>query len=118
RLPLSVRRAIDAARPDVVHTLLGNVRIMELALKVARYAGVPIVPHFMDDWPSTLYSQGEMWGVARARTARALRRVLSKSPVILVIGEAMAREFSTRYHRPTRIAGFGVDPHEWEHPRI
>jgi glycosyltransferase involved in cell wall biosynthesis len=71
---------------------------MKLALKVSEAAGdVPIIPHFMDDWPSTLYADGRLCGIPRKALVRLLRRVFQHAPLGFCIGKAMAEVFKARY---------------------
>lgn len=104
-LPKEVRRYTGDFRPEVVHSLMGSVRAMRLALKLSRRYDVPVVPHFMDDWPSTLYSSGQALGLARRETLRTLDQVIERSPVLLAIGQDMAEEYTTRFDRPTTVVG-------------
>ncbi|HCS61369.1 MAG TPA: hypothetical protein DIW46_08240 [Microbacterium sp.] len=95
--------------PDVIYTLLGNVRIMKLAIALSEELDIPIVPHFMDDWPGTLYPNGELGGRARSSALRSLDRVLDRSPVLVCIGDMMAAEYRQRYARPVHVAAFGIE---------
>jgi hypothetical protein len=86
--------------PDVVYSLLGSDRVIRIARSVARRTGAPLVPHFMDDWPSTLYSSGELGGLARSVTMKHLANTLAESPVALCISAVMADEYSNRFSIP------------------
>jgi glycosyltransferase involved in cell wall biosynthesis len=96
----AVDRFIKRFSPDVVYSLLGSVRVTRLAVAVSRRYDVPLVPHFMDDWPATLYSAGELHGVARKRLGKHLERALARSPLALCISDAMCEEFQVRYGLP------------------
>jgi glycosyltransferase involved in cell wall biosynthesis len=91
-------RWIQEFRPDVIYSCLGNARLMKLALTVSKAAGdVPIVPHFLDDWPDTLYADGRMWGMPRHILECLLKSLLQRAPMGFCIGELMAEEYKTRY---------------------
>lgn len=109
RVPRRLREAAQEFAPDAIYTLLGNVRIMKLAVALSEKLNVPIVPHFMDDWPSTLYPNGELRGRARLEVERTLERVVRRSPVVMCIGNRMAEQYNTTYARPTRVAAFGIE---------
>lgn len=109
RLPAALLARVAEFRPTVLHTLLGNVRIMKLALALSVKFDIPIVPHFMDDWPRTLYPNGELRNRARSLVKRALANVIARSPVLLCIGDKMAAEYGERYARPTHVAAYGID---------
>ena len=96
-------------RPDLVYSVLGGVWMMRLAVEVATRSGRPLVPHFMDDWPSTMYTDRELFGLARRRVGTGLREVLGVAPMGLAISEQMADEYQTRYARPFAPFGNSVD---------
>lgn len=100
RLDVATRSWLRSIGPDVVYTPLGNVRVSRVAVQVGEYLGCPVVPHFLDDWPSTLYSSGELGGHARKFVDRQIGRVLSRAPMGLAISPDMAREFGERYGIP------------------
>ncbi|MEU4773241.1 glycosyl transferase family 1 [Micromonospora sp. NPDC023644] len=87
-------------RPEVVYSVLGSVRVMRLACGIARHCGVPLVPHFMDDWPTTLYADGELLGLGRRAAEANLREVMRLSRSGLCISTPMADEYRRRYRIP------------------
>ncbi len=93
----SLRQWIREFAPDVIYSYLGAIRLMRLVREIARDLRVPVVPHFMDDWPSTLYEHSILAPVLRRKLQSELREVLNFSPTRLAIGEEMAREFDGRY---------------------
>ena len=97
RYPASLRVFVDDFSPEVVYSPLGSARIVRLAGRVARMAAVPLVPHFMDDWPHTLYSSGELCGLAHRQMRRDLRRALAHAKVGLAISQAMAEEYAAEF---------------------
>jgi glycosyltransferase involved in cell wall biosynthesis len=97
-LPGAAGRWIRDFRPDVIYSCLGNVRLIKLALAASRVAGdVPIVPHFMDDWPATLYADGRMLNIPKNVVMRLLRSIFRRAPLGFCIGELMAEEYKIRY---------------------
>ncbi|MDT0530888.1 glycosyl transferase family 1 [Micromonospora sp. DSM 115977] len=99
-VPQGLRRWARRYRPDVVYSVLGSVRVMRLACGLARTCGVPIVPHFMDDWPSTLYADGELLGLGRRAVEAGLRKAVLLSRSGLCISGPMADEYRRRYRIP------------------
>lgn len=127
RLELEVRALVDVgpvrfdrdliaclqkANVSVIHSLLGNVQMSRAALGLSSRLGVPIVPHFMDDWPSTIFRNGELRGFARAVALDTLSAVVDRSPLIGTVGERMAGVFAERYGRETFVAANGYFGHE------
>jgi glycosyltransferase involved in cell wall biosynthesis len=67
-------------------------------LAASQVAGdVPIVPHFLDDWPFTLYADGRLWGIPRNILEHLLRKLFAHARLGLCIGESMAEEYKARY---------------------
>ncbi len=94
------RTALLAFRPQIVYTLLASARLMSLSATFARWGDCAVVPHFMDDWPTTIYAGGELAGVARAVALSRLGRIARRAPVMLCISQAMAHEYAHRFARP------------------
>lgn len=97
RLPASILESIAAFKPDLIYSMLASNRLMALTLQLADLSGASIVPHFMDDWPSTLYRTSILRSALRARLDSLLFRILRSAPLRLVIGPDMAAEFQRRY---------------------
>jgi len=99
--PLHVPRGLRSwamrQQPDVIYSMLGSVRVMTLVRRLADVTGAPVVPHFMDDWPSTLYAARDLGGLGRWRLTEAIRQVVRRAPFGLCIGDEMAREYEERY---------------------
>ena len=108
-IPRTLLEKVKQSSPEVIHSLLGNVRMMKVAVILSRKLGIPIVPHFMDDWPSTLYPNNEIWGLARISVNRSLEKVMLNSPVLICIGKQMASVYQQRYEKPTFVAAYGVE---------
>lgn len=104
-------------RPDVVYSPLGSVRIMRLAARIARQCRRPIVPHFMDDWPRTLYSSGELFGHALDAVDSSLRDVISLSRCGVCISWPMAEEYRERYRLPLTVFVNCVDDSAFGDPK-
>ncbi|MEV4656119.1 glycosyl transferase family 1 [Micromonospora sp. NPDC049301] len=99
-VPADLRDWARRFRPDVVYSVLGSVRVMRLARRLAAACAVPIVPHFMDDWPGTLYSDGELFGLGRRAVAAGLGGVVRRASSGLCISAPMAEEYRRRYGIP------------------
>jgi hypothetical protein len=83
-------------QPDVIYTMMGSIRLLRLAEKLAARLCVPIVPHYMDDWPTTLYLGWPNW-VPRRVMLSCMDSVLRRSPHGLSIGPSMSAEYEQRY---------------------
>ena len=97
----ALRRWIDAFAPEAIYTMGANIRIMKLCNQVARQYGIPIIPHFMDNWPATAYmAQYEI--IQRFLLERQLNRLLSNSPVCFTISPEMSVDYSRKWQKPCR----------------
>lgn len=114
-LPRAASRWIRDFRPDVIYSTLGNVRLMSIATWASRVAeNVPIVPHFMDDWPSTLYADGRLWSIPKNIVDHRLKKLFRRAPMGLCIGHSMADEYGARYGRDFHDFMNCVDDQEFE----
>ncbi|MEU8213425.1 glycosyl transferase family 1 [Micromonospora sp. NPDC049044] len=87
-------------QPDVVYSMLGSVRLTRITALAARTCGVPVVPHFTDDWPATLYDNGELFGRADRSVRETVARLIRLAPLGMVISAPMAQEYTRRYRIP------------------
>lgn len=99
-LPKDMFTWIKHFNPDVIYCALGSARMINLTNEIAGKIRKPIVPHFMDDWPSTLYTQNELGGLARKMFNNKFNKMLLKSNGGLCISELMAEEYKIRYKLP------------------
>ncbi|MFI2711455.1 glycosyl transferase family 1 [Micromonospora sp. NPDC018662] len=93
-------RWMRAFQPDLIYSMLGSVRLTRIAAAAARTLTIPIVPHFTDDWPATLYANGELFGLANRTARHAIHQLLHHAPLGMVISQPMADEYTHRYHIP------------------
>jgi glycosyltransferase involved in cell wall biosynthesis len=70
---------------------------MRFVLLLSLELKVPIVPHFGDDWPATIYRSGLASGTLRRRAERYLAAIFERSPIRLVISDMMGAEYRKRY---------------------
>ena len=101
RPPPAFETWVDELQPEVIYSMLSNIRLLGLVGREAQRGRIPIVPHFMDDWPTTIY-RGWLKKIPREVMLMKLRSVLQRSPVGMSIGPAMAAEYEQRYGRPFR----------------
>lgn len=97
RIPQQVIEEIDEFHPQVIYTMLAANRILKVNIDLYDRYKIPIVPHFMDDWPETMYRSSIFRPILLRRMKEYLDIVLKRSPVRLVIGDDMAVEYASRY---------------------
>jgi len=100
KLPSRVEEAILQFRPEVVHSCLGNIQIPVLALHCAKLCNVNLIPHFMDDWPSTMYAGRPDLVIQRRLLLSTLQRIMKVAPIGMGISDLMATEYSAAYGVP------------------
>lgn len=97
---------IESFSPDIVYSIGASVRAMKLAFQCSLRFDIPIVLHFMDDWPNA--HQEELWSlekIYRSILNRWLNRCLSRSTGGLGISPFMASEYQLKYKIPFSWAG-------------
>jgi hypothetical protein len=97
KLPRSLLSWAREFSPDLIYSPLGSVRMMNVCVKLSKSLDVPVVPHFMDDWPSTTYARGVFMWLPRFAMNQALRQVISRASAGMAISPDMAAEFEARY---------------------
>lgn len=118
RLPKELFKWINGFDPDIIYSSFGNARMFEIANRISKNIRKPIVPHFMDDWPTTLYTQMELFGFAKSILNRRFNSMLSKSNGGLCISELMAIEYQNRYHLPFVAFVNTIDDNQFWPPEI
>lgn len=100
RIPAGVRSLIKEFAPDVVYSLLGSLRVIGMAGALSEELGVPVLPHFMDDWVNTLYTSGELWGIPKRILERRMDRLIRSAPCGVGISDPMSEEYSSHFGIP------------------
>ena len=90
---------IEKEKPEIIYVLPYGRRIIKLALDIHRRFNIPLLPHFMDDWPSTIYNDSTITSLQRKFTLKSLNNLLKVSEKSLVISDAMKKEFKKRYKK-------------------
>lgn len=94
-------RAIRYFKPDVIYSMLGSIRLVQLVDFLAKKLEIPVVPHFMDDWISTYSVPGRSVGspIHVFYLQWAVKRLFDSVPLAMSIGEMMSKEYSLKYAR-------------------
>ncbi|HEY3282048.1 MAG TPA: glycosyltransferase [Armatimonadota bacterium] len=87
---------MDEFRPESLYVATSSVRMMRVAVQVSDRYRATIVPHFPDDWVTSLYRHTPLAPVARPILMAWLRAVLRRSGDRFAIGPTMAREYEQR----------------------
>jgi glycosyltransferase involved in cell wall biosynthesis len=88
-------------KPDIIYSMLSSIEMMKLVLHLSNRLKVPVVPHFVDDWPSTHSRNFPFAPLFLPIQTWLLRKIIHRSPVILTICNAMSVEYKRRYKKET-----------------
>lgn len=85
--------------PDAIYSMLGSLRMVRLVSSLANELGIPVVPHFMDDWLSTYAVPGRSLGspVHTCCLQSRVNDLFKYVPIGMSIGELMAKEYSHKF---------------------
>ena len=111
RLPNFIMQEIEEYAPQVIYTMLGSNSLMHIVIEVAERLQIPVVPHFTDDWPTTLYKTSIFRPILRYQMHERLKRILSHSSTRLAIGDEMVAEYTKRYGGKFLAFMNTVEPH-------
>jgi glycosyltransferase involved in cell wall biosynthesis len=87
---------LNIYKPEVIYSCLANIRLTVLVTRISTKLDIPIVPHFMDDWPTTKYSQVTCC-IQRRILLAELKRLFIRTDKCLAISETMALEYQNRF---------------------
>lgn len=96
----AVRDGVERFRPQVIYSLLGNMRIVRLVRDLSGKYDIPVVPHFMDDWLSTYTSSHPVPGltnVLQKRLSRMTHQLMGSCHNALGISAVMCEEYAERF---------------------
>lgn len=85
-------------RPDYIYSLLGNVAIINLCIKISSRFNIPIIPHFMDDWIHTMYRNNVTLSIAKHILKSSLTDMFKRVHFGFTISEKMAKEYRNHFN--------------------
>jgi glycosyltransferase involved in cell wall biosynthesis len=88
---------IEAARPDVIYTILGSIEMMELVEKIRAQFDFPVVVHLMDDWRAERERYGLLSPLRRRRLNRLFNDAMRTARGHLAISDAMADAYGKEF---------------------
>jgi glycosyltransferase involved in cell wall biosynthesis len=109
-------RWVAEFRPELLYTILGSNAMMSLVEQLRVRFHLPLVLHFMDDWPATLYRGGMLSFIQRQKMERLLARLISEARLNLAIGDAMAAAYTARYGTPFTAFQNTIELAQWSSP--
>lgn len=95
----NVLKEIDGFKPDIVYTLGADIIPLKLAEFFSRrYDNIPILIHYMDNWPETKYANSIALSVFHKKLQRIISDIRCKNNYALVISDKMASEYNEKYY--------------------
>jgi len=105
---------IAAFRPDLLYTILGSNGMMTLIERILERFDIPLVVHFMDDWPAAAHRSGLLAAGERRRMEAHLRHLIEHAAECLAISSAMAAAYGERYGRGFQAFQNAIDVARWK----
>jgi hypothetical protein len=99
KFPKDIIKVIDDFNPEVIYTPMGGIRLIKLANQYSERYKISIVPHFMDDWVSTIYTGSKLLLLPRRSLLRSLNTLLKKTKVCLGISQKMCNEYERMFNK-------------------
>ncbi len=85
-------------KPDVIYTQLASLELINFVIFIHKHCGTPVVVHIMDDWISVINKGGLFGNYWHHKTHRRFMDLLRMTSLVLVISEAMSKEYKLRYN--------------------
>lgn len=104
---------IEAAKPDVIYTILGSIEMMELVEQIRLRFGLPVVVHLMDDWRMDRERGGLLSPWRRRRLRRLFDQSMRHARGHLAICDAMAEAYGREYGVPFEGVQNVIDDAAW-----
>lgn len=92
-------KKIRAFAPDCIYTLGSGIDTMKLVYRLSKKLGVPIVPHFMDNWSASHRFGPDLFPMHLRSTQKWLRKLYSRANCGITISEKMADEYEKRWSK-------------------
>jgi hypothetical protein len=90
-------RALDDFRPQVIYSVLGTPRVINLASGLSKRYHIPLVPHIMDDWPTNFNRTKRIHHLFQAVTGIKVPALFRKAPFRFAIGPELSEVLGSRY---------------------
>ena len=126
RIPSRIKKIVKEFKPQVVYTLGGSVGALGIAKRIGKAFGLPIIIHYMDNWPERLqWESNSFTRIYRKALNRQHKKCLLRSRVGLAISPQMADAYQLKFKMPfdclmnsVDCASFFVGPRKTAKPYI
>ena len=100
---------IDTFNPDVLYGVCATYNSIKILSELHNLLEIPLILHFMDDWPSTFYSHGLAKYTIRSRYKKAFLKLIKQADTVIAISDSMAQEYEKRYKVPVVSLPIPID---------
>ena len=100
KISKSIYKTLKEYSPDIIYTLGASVSVMRMSVHLSEYLGIPIVLHFMDDWPHFLQDE---YGLGQQYYKKQLQKWLKKCYQHSKISIAISPQMAATYEKETGI---------------
>ena len=90
----AIYKLLDDFKPEIIYTCAASIRIMKTVYCIARHYQIPVVVHFMDDWPSAVYQSSFLSKPFHALTMHYLKKLYSLSDTNFAISEGLCEKYA------------------------
>jgi glycosyltransferase involved in cell wall biosynthesis len=87
-------------KPDVLYGHFSSLNSLRFLRRMQQALGLPLVLHFMDDFPEALYRAGLASRLLRPHYLAEFVHLVGSADVAIAICQEMAAEYERRYQRP------------------
>lgn len=99
RFDSKLKQWLDAFQPEVIYFCAASYRDFLLCQKIVERYRIPVIPHFLDDWPNIRISAHDGDSFYKKRFRNLFSSVLRHAPFGLCISELMAQTYANRYSK-------------------
>ena len=93
-------RWVQDFRPELLYGHCSTLDSVLFLRALQRALGLPLIVHFMDDFPESLYREGWLSGWVRRRYLAEFAGLVRSADGLIAISREMAEEYERRYRRP------------------
>ena len=91
-------------KPDIIYTLGGSVTALRLANQISKRINVPLVIHFMDNWPESIqWDANPYLGFYKSLLSKHLENAVNLSEGIITISPSMDMAYKKRFNKNSCI---------------
>ena len=93
---------IIESESEIIYTCLGNLKVISLVLYARELLKCTVVPHFLDDWKSVIFSK-KRYFIHKLLLQRRLKSLFKNVDVGIAISEEMAKQYKQEFNCPFNV---------------